>query len=194
MPQWIGRLLVVAAMAAPACLAEWTFTKIGTDPSASPAFTVQGVGAGPFDPSRMSNFLQDVRAPLIAPKSGGSCPGNIYAANAVDNGGAVNVYFGGWDGVSSCHDSVSVTVTDDDFATFNAHASIVGTGTEMHVNNPSVLKRPDDGSWAMIYTQLPTTDPLNKPAFSTSADGVNWQPAAGGAAQLVQVRCTPPQT
>jgi len=177
---------VVALMASLSGVDAWTFAKTGHNPSSS-QIEVGGVGAGPFDPSKIANWRRDSRAPLIAPNSGGSCPGNIYAANAVNNGGSVNVYFGGWDGVSSCHDSVSVAVTEDDFQSFNAHASVIATGSEMHVNNPSALKRPDDGSWAMLYTQLPTTAPLNKPGFSTSEDGVVWTPGAGGAAQLVQV-------
>eukprot|EP00750_Incisomonas_marina_P014026 INCI17587.1.p1 GENE.INCI17587.1~~INCI17587.1.p1 ORF type:complete len:204 (+),score=24.08 INCI17587.1:112-723(+) len=167
---------------------SWTFTKVGHDPTTQAEFTVKGVGAGLFDPAKISNWVHDARAPLIAPNAGGSCPGNIYAANAVVNGGAVNVYFGGWDGVSSCHDSVSVAVTDDDFATINPHVPVVATGSMVHVNNPSALKRPD-GQWAIMYTQLVPGVNLNKPGFSTSADGVTWAPAAGGSSQLVQVYC-----
>jgi hypothetical protein len=171
----------------------WTFSKTSSGGGAAAGtLTLSGVGAGPFDPSRVSNWLRDERAPLIAPRATpakGFCPGNIYAASAVNNGGAVNVFFGGWDGVSSCHDSVSVAVTEDDFENFGAHVPAVATGAEMHVNNPSAIKLPDD-SWGMLYTQLPTAPaaPLNKPGFSTSADGVAFAPGAGGAAQLVTMR------
>ena len=184
-----GWLLAAAAAAAAVVprhvQAGWTFTKTGTDPFAEDVLSIHGVAAGPFDPSKMKNFVRDVRAPLIAPNPGGSCPGNIYAANVVDNG-AINVYFGGWDGVSSCHDSVSIAVSDDDFSTFNPHQQVIATGSRDHVNNPSALRH-DDGTFAILYTQLPLgPNAVNKPGFSTSADGVNWNPGAGGDAQLVQ--------
>lgn len=166
---------------------NWKFAKVGSG-GGEGRLTVKGVGAGPFDPTRIANFVPDARAPLIAPKEGGSCPGNIYNANAVVNGGAVNVFFGGWDGVSSCHDSVSVAVTMDNFQSVGEHSPVVATGDRMHVNNPSALRRPD-GRWAMLYTQLPESPapPLNKPGFSESTDGVVFTPSAGGSAQLVHV-------
>jgi hypothetical protein len=179
-----AKLLCAVLLLAPPGLHAWSFGKVGND-GARDSLTLKGVGAGAFDPARMSNWLHDIRAPLIAPNPGGTCPGNIYAASAVDNGGAVNVFFGGWDGVSSCHDSVSVAVTADDWQTFGLHVPVVATGGEKHVNNPSALKLPD-GSFAMLYTQLPNgSPPQNKPGFSTSADGVAWSPSAGGAAQAV---------
>ena len=166
---------------------DWKFIKEGNGGAAN-SLTLEGVGAGAFDPSRIANFVLDLRAPLIAPKEGGSCPGNIYNANPVVNGGAINVFFGGWDGVSSCHDSISVAVTMDHFQSFGEHVPVVTTGNRQHVNNPSALRRPD-GRWAMLYTQLPqTAPPLNKPGFSESTDGVAFVPSAGGAAQLVQVK------
>ena len=69
----------------------------------------------------------------------------------------------------------------------NPHAHVLLTGSEIHVNNPSALKRPDDGTWAIMYTQKLTSTQLNKPGFSTSADGVTWVPGAGGDAQLIEV-------
>jgi hypothetical protein len=185
-PSWL--LAAAAAAAGPrhARAGNWTFTKLGTDPSSPDQLSIHGVAAGAFDPSKMKNFVRDVRAPLLRANPGGDCPGNIYAANVVNNG-AINVYFGGWDGVSACHDSISIAVSDDDWRTFNPHQQVVATGGEDHVNNPSVLKRPDDGSFAIMYTQLPNApNALNKPGFSTSPNGVNWSPRAGGDAQLVQ--------
>ena len=59
----------------------------------------------------------------------------------VSNGpGGWNIYFGGWDGVSSCHDSVSVSVTENNFATLNPHFPMIATGAAIHVNNPSAIK------------------------------------------------------
>ena len=58
-----------------------------------------------------------------------SCGGAACESGAVNNGdGTWNVYFGGWDGVSSCHDSVSIVVTEDTFATLNPHDPQLTTG------------------------------------------------------------------
>eukprot|EP00049_Salpingoeca_infusionum_P000672 m.41570 g.41570 ORF g.41570 m.41570 type:complete len:201 (+) comp10582_c0_seq1:276-878(+) len=155
-----------------------SMTKVGNDGSKG-LFSVKGVGGGAFNPSRMSAWTFDARWPLIAPKPNGNCR-NIYAANVVNNGDTTwNVYFGGWDGVNSCHDSISVTVTPDGFQSFHSHTPQVATGADMHVNNPSVLKA-NESTWAMVYTQLPLNSAKNKPGISTSANGVDWTPSAGG--------------
>ena len=138
------------------------------------------MGSGVFSPSKMSTWHFDMRFPLLPPNPGGSCPGNIYNGNAVNNGNNTwNVYFGGWDGVSSCHDSVSVSVTEDSFNTMNPHAPMVATGSDMHLNNPSVLKL-GPNKWAMVYTQLSSTTNLNKPGISFSSNGIDWSPSVGG--------------
>ena len=67
--------------------AAWTFTKTsGGGGAGTRTLAIHGVGAGAFDPARMSNWLRDGRAPLIAAKAGGNhthpvpglCPANIY--------------------------------------------------------------------------------------------------------------------
>jgi len=138
--------------------------------------TVNGVTAGPFDPSKVSNWQYDSRFPMIPSKGGGTCNQNIYNANAVKSGGAWNVYFGGWDGVS-CHDEISVTVTLDRFQSFNPHAKQIEHGSVKHVNNPSAIKV-NDTLWAMVYTQ--GSAGMNKPGISTSQNGVTWSPRSGG--------------
>ena len=144
-----------------------SFTKIGNN-NAPNMFRINGIGADKFNPNKMSNWHYDYRFPLIAAKESGSCPKNIYAPSAVNNGESTwNIYFGGWDGVSSCHDSISVTVTEDAFISFNPHFSQIATGNEMHVNNPNCLKL-NDSFWSMVYTVLPLNSNINKPGFSTS--------------------------
>lgn len=147
----------------------------------SRAFTVENVGASTFDPTRMSHWVYDERYPLYAAKAGGTCNRNIYNANVVQNGAATwNVYFGGWDGVSSCHDSVSIVVTEDAFATASQpHVPQIATGSMMHVNNPSVI-RINQSSWMMVYTELNATTGKNKPGISTSTNGADWTPNVGG--------------
>lgn len=159
--------------------------RIGNN-GAAMEFVVSGVGAGPFHPKKMSNWHYDFRYPLITPQGSGSCR-NIYAANVVNNGETCwNVYFGGWDGVDSCHDSVSVTVTLDSFSTMGMHYPQISTGTDMHCNNPSVIKGAD-GTWVMAYTQLPYSPQLNKPGSSTGPDGVTWDPNEGGQSWITMI-------
>ena len=145
-------LLAVLLLAAlPAAAAVASIKKTGHRPQ-STTVQISGVGSGAFNPARFSSwhFEVDQRFPLIHAKPGGHCPdtqGNIYNANCVNNGERDwNVFFGGWDGVDSCHDSVSVSVTEDSFATMNAHVPVIGTGSTHNLNNPSATKTPA-GEW-----------------------------------------------
>lgn len=150
---------------------------------------VTGIGSGVFEPTKLSSWNYDSRSPLLEAKPGGHCPdakGNIYNANCVNNGETDwNCFYGGWDGVNSCHDSVSVSVTEDTFKTMGAHTPVVATGSMIHVNNPSATKlKRGSGSaeWLMAYTQDQPQDggQVNKPGISWSSDGVNFVPRAGG--------------
>lgn len=159
------------------------FKRIGTN-KGSTDIQMNGVESGMFDPVKMTNFHYDSRYPLISPNVGGSCPGNIYNPSAVNNGGDLwNVYFGGWDGVSQCHDSVSIVVTDDAFTSLNPHYPMIATGMPsiIHTNNPSAIKFSDSNTeWLMSYTQLVAATGLNKPGISQGATGIDWAPKAGG--------------
>ena len=99
----------------------------------------------PFHPSDAMSFLPDDRQPFIEPNActgSGCCPGNIYNPSVVNNGEKTwNVYFGGWDGVKVCKDSISVAVTSDDWASLNPHAPMLGTGSCQHANNPCAFKK-----------------------------------------------------
>ena len=111
--------LVVSAVLAVAVSAVhgWSVRKVGFDPAAAPWVRLQGTGPGPFSPLRARNWQHDLRYPLIAPAGPGPWR-NIYAAQVVNNGGARNVYFGGWPGVYAPNDAIYVTVSDDEFQTF----------------------------------------------------------------------------
>jgi len=85
----------------------------------------------------------------------------------------------GWDGVSSCHDSVSIVVTVDDFSSFGPHYPMIATGSVIHVNNPSAIKV-NDSTWLMVTTQLQNNPQLNKPAISVASNGIDWNPNSGG--------------
>jgi hypothetical protein len=158
---------------------SWSISKSGN--SGGGWIAVSGVGAGTFSKDRLQNFVYDVRYPIITPQGSGPCR-NIYAANVVSNGATCfAVYFGGWDGVDSCHDSISVTVTDDSFGSFNPHYPMISTGTDMHVNNPSTVNHYANEQWYMVYTQLPYNEPpRNKPGYAQGPNGIAWDPNSGG--------------
>jgi hypothetical protein len=157
-----------------------SFVKTGHLDPGSTSLRIDNVGSGNFDPSKFTNWVPDIRSPLVNPQNNGSCPQNIYNPSIVANGdaGAYNVFFGGWDGVSSCHDSVSLVVTEDNFKTFGPHVPVIQTGGAMHVNNPSAIKL-NSSSWLMVTTQLEYATNLNKPEIATSTNGLNWTPHSG---------------
>ena len=138
---------------------------------------IRNVGSDGFDPNKFSNWNFEYRKPFIAANSGGNS--NIYAPTLVKNGGAWNVFFGGWDGTTDFHDRISLTVTGDDFLTFGSHALVINSGIMDHVNNGSALKT-GVNQWWLYYTTLPTgSGAKNKPCYATSANGLNFTPNAG---------------
>eukprot|EP01084_Bolivina_argentea_P113304 201961_1 len=167
-----------------------SFTKVGNNGKAN-VIQINGIGADEFNPNKMSNWHYEYRFPLIAAKNSGTCPKNIYAPSIVNNGATTwNIYFGGWDGVSSCHDSVSVTVTEDTFTTLNPHESQIATGNEMHVNNPNCIKI-NESHWNMVYTVLPLNSNLNKPGYSIATTGIDWTPNSGNANYMIAMNNYP---
>ncbi|MBN9385507.1 MAG: hypothetical protein J0H74_32440 [Chitinophagaceae bacterium] len=149
---------------------------------------IRSVGSGTFNPNKISNWNYDARNPIITANAGGNS--NVYAPYIVSNGGAWNIYFGGWDGTTDGHDRISITVSNDNFLSFNPHALMIDHGVMTHVNNETVMKKPD-GSWLMYYTTLPGSPQLNKPAYATSTNGVNWTPNAGSASYLITMNGYP---
>jgi hypothetical protein len=185
MKRWA--IAVMALLAAVASAMSISFVSNNGAPS---SIQIMNVGSGRFNANNAKNFQYDLRQPFIDVQGSGPCR-NIYAPSVVQNGpGCYNVYFGGWDGTPLspqpyiCHDQVSVTVTEDNFATMNPHYLIVGNGPVNLLNNPNVIRyRPSSSgheTWAMVYTQLPYSPVLNKPGISHSSDGVVWSPGQGG--------------
>lgn len=93
---------------------------------------IRSVGSGAFNPNKISNWNYDARNPIITANTGGNS--NVYAPNVVSNGGAWNIYFGGWDGTTDGHDRISITVSNDNFLTFNPHALMISNGVMVHSN------------------------------------------------------------
>jgi hypothetical protein len=138
---------------------------------------INNAGSDSFNPDRIFNWTQDDRDPIIRGTTNAINP-NIYAPNIVYNGGNWHIYYGGWDNTSAKNDRIFTTVTYDDFLTFGTHTLVIGNGDRRHVNNETVLKKPD-GSWLMYYTSLAQNSVANKPSFATSADGIAWAPNTG---------------
>jgi hypothetical protein len=157
------------------------FAWAGNDGSSNRA-TVHNVGSRAFDPNKLRNWNYDARNPILVPTPG-SGHQNIYAPSVVYNGGAWNVYFGGWDNSPTPNDQVSIAVSLDNFASFNPHQTVISHGAFQHVNNESAIKI-GPGQWQMAYTTF-AAGGLNKPGYATSSDGVSWTPNTGNAAFLM---------
>jgi hypothetical protein len=155
------------------------FGWVGNDGSANRA-QVRNVGSRAFSPTKLRNWNYDARNPIIVPKPG-TGGRNVYAPNIVFNG-AWNVYFGGWDD-GTFNDELSVTVSYDNFLTFQPHTKIMTHGGFTHVNNETVIKT-GPNQWQMAYTTYPAGG-LNKPGYATSTDGVAWVPNTGTTAALM---------
>ena len=188
----LSTLLLCAAGAQGDVRSPTSIVRIGHDPNITDGFVrVENVGAGTFNPawfgSSGGNWVFDSRYPLLSAKPGGSCNHNIYNANCVQNGMTTwNCYFGGWDGVSSCHDSISISVTEDSFGTMNEHEPMIRTGSMMHVNNPSAIKV-NDSHWLMAMTELNGTTNKNRPGISSATNGIDWSPGSGETEALIQL-------
>lgn len=164
-------------------LSDFEVFKFVSNDGASMVNKIKHVGSSSFNPNKITNLTPDERSPIIVPNAGSKR--NIYAPNIVYNNGAWNVYFGGWDGINTETDQINITVSLDTFATFNPHALMISHGSLSHVNNESVMKRPD-GTWLMTYTSVPIGG-KNKPTYSNSSNGITWIPNSGSTNYTLQM-------
>jgi hypothetical protein len=115
---------------------------------------IRGLSAGPFNPvpwqQNHLNWVPDVRAPLLAPLSGGWQ--NIYSPWPLEETNGWLLFFGGWDGSDTPNDRVYDVLTPD-FLSFGNRALVIDHGQFQHVNNVNVRQLPD-GSLPMICTVL----------------------------------------
>jgi hypothetical protein len=143
------------------------------------AVEIRGVAAGPFDPAIWQagklHLLPDARSPLLTPRDGKFR--NIYAPSIVQTKTGWDVYFGGWDGVTTGNDRI-YRVSTPDFLTFGERRTVIEHGVFQHVCNVSVDRLPGE-SLAMLCTTYPDAKGLNKPAFFESTDGERWNHSLG---------------
>ncbi|RKH62934.1 arabinan endo-1,5-alpha-L-arabinosidase [Corallococcus llansteffanensis] len=116
---------------------------------------------------------------------------NLYAPDLVRNGGVWNLYYGGWKNSSDVNDRIYFAVSDDLLfeGPWSGQSVIISNGGYLHVNDPSVQKRPD-GRWVMAYTVAHQvgSDYRDWIAISTSTDGAAWTPSV--ATSTTEVRIT----
>ena len=158
---------------------------------------IQGVGAGTFNPSAWQqdklNWVPDVRSPMFAPLTSGPYQ-NIYAPWPLEGATGWRLFYGGWDGSTTPNDRV-YSVTTSDFLNFDNRTTVIDHGAFVHVNNVNVQQLPD-GSLHMICTVYPDQNNVNKPAYFSSPDGVNWngspEPYAAQLSDIVNMQDYPP--
>lgn len=154
---------------------------------------VQGVSAGPFDPSFWQkdtlNWVPDVRVPMIAAQTSGPFQ-NIYAPWPLEQATEWRLFYGGWDGTNTPFDQV-YSVTTSDFLSFANRDHVIGNGAFVNVNNVNVQQL-SDGSLQMICTAAPDQNNTNKPVYFSSSDGVTWngstEPYAAQLADIVDIQ------
>lgn len=147
---------------------------------------IQGLSAGEFNPAFWQrnelNWVPDIRMPMLTAEAAGIYH-NIYSPWALEQSNGWLLFYGGWDGTDTPNDRIYKTTTD--FFSFGGHPAtrgitdspggqlVIDHGAFTHVNNMSVQQLAD-GSLHMICTTLVDTNGLDKPAYFSSPDGVNW--------------------
>ncbi len=154
----------------------------------------EDVGAGPFDPNKISNWNYDYRLPIY--ESDCSSRQNVYSAQAEWNDATQQwyMYYGGNDdasntGCDATNDRIFYLPTDEEFQIFSEGDSqmIIDNGEFRNANNPALTRTPD-GQWAMVYTAgwcdasygtadcRALGDENDLPAYAVSSDGLTWAP------------------
>jgi len=153
---------------------------------------IENMGAGPYDPNKLKNWVRDIKEPFITGY-------NVYAPSVVKDGSAWNIYFGGWHSIADANwDRIYVTRISDNFTSTPGPATEIispvppsGQGSYYSMlNNPNVLKM-QDNTWRMVFTAAyiryarspntpnctnlgPNIECGNLTAGDTSTDGMNW--------------------
>ncbi|MDB5351026.1 MAG: hypothetical protein JWN86_2273 [Planctomycetota bacterium] len=102
---------------------------------------------------------------------------NVYAANLVRNGGAWNLYYGGWRDAADANDRIyaAVSIGAMPSGPWQGQQVIIDNGEYVHVNDPSVQRRaPDD--WYMAFTTADKADGRDWIAVAASPDGLTFTP------------------
>ncbi len=108
-----------------------------------------------------------VLEPNLEPELAGK-KGNIYAPDILYEDGVYHMWYGGQS--SSYHDSI-LYATSSDGVNWTKYGTVVATGSNNHVNDPSVVKV--NGTYYMYYSVAPVRE-MDEIWLATSKDRVNW--------------------
>jgi hypothetical protein len=145
-------------------------------PSPEPAIVVDNVHSPVGSLSQLSNGTvwmprqQYILEPTLDSEMTGDeqSHGNIYAPDIIVDGGIYKMWYGGQS--SSGHDSVHFA-TSADGVSWQKYGTVIHTGVNNHVNDPSVVKVND--TYYMFYTVAPIAE-LDEVWLATSNDSLTW--------------------
>nr|MDO8083211.1 hypothetical protein [Candidatus Sigynarchaeum springense] len=144
-------------------------------PAPAPAIIVDNVQSPVGSLSQLSNGTvwmprqQYILEPTLdSEMAGGEEGGNIYAPDIIYENGTYKMWYGGQS--SSGHDSIHFA-TSADCITWLKHGTVIPTGVNNHVNDPSVVKVND--TYYMYYTVAPVAE-LDEIWLATSNDSLSW--------------------
>lgn len=156
---------------------RWRLVKEKAGDGTSFEVLIKNVGAGEFDSNKMAVWHHDKNNPQLTAKPGGDS--NIYAPDLVQNGGAWNLYYGGWDGTTDRHDRISIGASYHGLSQteWTERSTIIDHGEYLHINDPSIV-RISGNEWYLAYTAAKPVGSCYRDwiSISTSKDGVSWQP------------------
>ncbi|MEX2683384.1 MAG: hypothetical protein Q6373_017540 [Candidatus Sigynarchaeota archaeon] len=145
-------------------------------PAPAPAIIVDNVHAPIGSLSQLSNGTvwmprqQYILEPTLDSEMAGGeqWGGNIYAPDIIIDDGIYKMWYGGQS--STGHDSIHFATSADGIS-WQKHGTVIPTGTNNHVNDPSVVKV--DGTYYMYYTTAPVAE-LDEIWLATSNDSLSW--------------------
>ncbi len=145
-------------------------------PAPTPAIIVDNVHSPVGSLSQLSNGTvwmprqQYILEPTLDSEMTGDAQshGNIYAPDIIIDDGIYKMWYGGQS--SSGHDSVHFA-TSADGVSWQKYGTVIPTGTNNHVNDPSVVKVND--TYYMYYTVAPIAE-LDEVWLATSNDSLSW--------------------
>jgi hypothetical protein len=147
-------------------------------PAPAPAIAVDNVQSPVGSLSQLANGTvwmprqQYIIGPTLdsemAGKDSGGSSGNIYAPDIILDDGIYKMWYGGQS--SGGHDSIHFA-TSAEGVSWLKHGTVIPTGVNNHVNDPSVVKVND--TYYMYYTVAPVAE-LDEVWLARSNDSLSW--------------------
>lgn len=134
----------------------------------SPVGSLSQLSNGTIWLPREQYILEPTLDSELAGKGAGDSCGNIYAPDIIFDDGIYKMWYGGQS--SSGHDSIHFA-TSADCVTWVKHGTVIPTGVNNHVNDPSVVKV--NGTYYMYYSVAPVAE-LDEIWLATSNNSISW--------------------